>query len=176
MKKLVIAVMMSAAVLLSATNVNAKTETELKDELTKTYTIGNEQVKLKSGAVTQLERYLDAYVVDGDDCDYISVRFQKLLDILRREGTSRPSELSKGAKIEIKDLVKEISANTSVKATVNKNGLTIYKPGTDEVFTELSDELVRYTDSNNNMIIIIAGTVSLLGILAVALKMKKVNA
>ena len=58
MKKFVYLLLVIAA-LFTGYNVNAMTESELKDKITKTYIIDGQEVKITASQITELERYLN---------------------------------------------------------------------------------------------------------------------
>ena len=157
MKKLFL--MVIGVVLLVSTNVNAMTEKELQQKLTKEYTINGVTFKLDNSYVSQLERYLNENEVSSKDADYISGKLDEAVKVIEAGNAKDIKSLSKSEKDKLKNIASAISSNTDVKVTVAKGGeVTVYN--TDGiVFTKVS-EPIKYTD--NNTLIISLTTVALL--------------
>ena len=157
MKKLFL--MVIGVVLLVSTNVNAMTEKELQQKLTKEYTINGVTFKLDNSYVSQLERYLNENEVSSKDADYISGKLDEAVKVIEAGNAKDIKSLSKSEKDKLKNIASAISSNTDVKVTVAKGGeVTVYNTdGT--VFTKVS-EPIKYTD--NNTLIISLTTVALL--------------
>ena len=157
MKKLFL--MVIGVVALLSTSVNAMTEKELQQKLTKEYTINGVSFKLDSSYVSQLERYLNENEVSSKDADYISKKVDEVVKVIESGNAKDIKSLSKSEKDKLKNIASEISSNTDVKVTVAKGGeVTVYNTdGT--VFTKVS-EPIKYTD--NNALIISFTTVAIL--------------
>ena len=157
MKKLFL--MVIGVVLLLSTNVDAMTEMELQQKLTKEYTINGVTFKLDNSYVSQLERYLNENEVSSKDADYISGKLDEAVKVIESGNAKDIKSLSKSEKDKLKNIASAISSNTDVKVTVAKGGeVTVYNTdGT--VFTKVS-EPIKYTD--NNTLIISLTTVALL--------------
>lgn len=157
MKKLFL--MVIGVVALLSTNVDAMTEKELQQKLTKEYTINGVSFKLDSSYVSQLERYLNENEVSSKDANYISKKVDEVVKVIEAGNAKDIKSLSKSEKDKLKNIASEISSNTDVKVTVAKGGeVTVYNTdGT--VFTKVS-EPIKYTD--NNTLIISLTTVAIL--------------
>ena len=157
MKKLFL--MVIGVVALLSTNVDAMTEKELQQKLTKEYTINGVSFKLDSSYVSQLERYLNENEVSSKDADYISKKVDEVVKVIEAGNAKDIKSLSKSEKDKLKNIASEISSNTDVNVTVAKGGeVTVYNTdGT--VFTKVS-EPIKYTD--NNTLIISLTTVAIL--------------
>lgn len=149
MKKLFL--MVIGVVALLSTNVDAMTEKELQQKLTKEYTINGVSFKLDSSYVSQVERYLNENEVSSSDADYISKKVDEVVKVIEAGNAKDIKSLSKSEKDKLKSIASEVSSNTDVKVTVAKGGeVTVYNTdGT--VFTKVS-EPIKYTD-NNTLII-----------------------
>ncbi len=173
MKKFIAALILVVGLFVT-TNVSAMTEEQLLAKLSQSYTVNGRTEKLEAGIVKQAKDYLDKYELSSDDCDYIASAIDKGLEIVEAGSATQWKELTSSEVEDLIKLVDDISNNTSVSATLSKNGeLVIYnEDGT--VFTKVSD-LIKYTDSNVAMIVV-AGTISLIGLAVIVRKIAKANA
>lgn len=174
MKKKITLVLFLAAGLLLTTNVNAMTESELKDKLTDTYKVNGRTEKVDSAIETQIERYLNENEVSSEDCDYISSKIDEAIALIEKGSATEWRELSSKEMESLIAIVDDISSKTSVKAALSKGGvLTIYnEDGT--VFTKLTN-LIKYTD-NSILGYLVIGTMSIVGLLLITRKIMKANA
>ncbi len=177
MKK-VFYVLALTAFFLVGTNVSAMTKQDLKSKLTNTYTIGEKEISAPANMVTELERYLNKYDLSSTDCDYIASKFDEALAIVQEVGVTNYTALSDSAKSKLTSIVSDISKNTSVKVTLTKGGkLTVYESDGKTVFTVISDKDNGIQNTNNNnLVIVIASAISLLGVVVIAKKMAGTNA
>ena len=171
MKKLGLFVLI-AVLFLGFTNVYAKTEKELQDMLTQTITVGKGKYALSDGDKVLVERYFNQNEVSEADCDYIAERVNQAISIIQGEGHVDFKNLSKTAKDKLKALVAEISANTSVKATVTKNSVIVYN--SDDTHVEVT-HLVKQTGSETSKIAIIASISVLIVAVGTCLVIKQVK-
>jgi len=172
MKKLFY-VLFAALLFVGVTKVDAMSESELKDALTQTITINGSKYHVDAGTKTAIERYLNEYDVSASDADYINERINKAISILKSEGQSEASKLSASAKTRLKALVKEISDNTSVKATVTNGSVVVLTPS-GETFYEV-DHLVKQTGSNTTLTAVLAGVSMLVVAAGTCLVIKQVK-
>lgn len=170
--------LLAVALFFMGTTVNAMTESELKDKITKTYTINGEKVKLSDAQVTELERYLDKYEISSKDADYISGKIDEVIAIAEKAKATSFTDLTSDEVSQVITLVSDISKNTSVKASLTKGGkLTIYEEDGKTPFTVITDKDNGIQNTNNNyFIIVIASVISLLGIVVITKKVAKANA
>ena len=158
----------------------AMSEAQLKEKMTQTFTINGVQYKMRDDNQVLLERYLNEYEVSSKDAEYIALRVDKAIDIIKAVGKTRIEDFSKSTKNELKALVEEISANTSVKATVTQGSIVIYKPDGSGVFAEIN-KLVKQTGLEVNHMFI-AVSISFIIVFASAfvvvrkLKIARINA
>ncbi len=136
-------------------SVNAMSEADLQKKITQTFTISGQRMTLPSETKVLVERYFNENEVSSKDCDYIAGKVDEAIALVQAEGQTDMSKLSRSAKDKLKALVKDVSTNTSVKATVSKGVLIIYNAdGT--VFAEVS-HLVKQTGSETSNMVVIAG-------------------
>ena len=151
-------VLLAVLLMFSVVTVNAMSEDELYDVLTKKYTINGDKWGVREGLKTYIKRYLDEFDVSEAHADYIKGKVDEALAILRKEGTGDWDKLSAGAKDDLKKLVEDVSNNTSVKATITNGSLVIKNPNTGaDFYTSEADDIVKYTGSTNSMIALVAG-------------------
>lgn len=177
MKKIILTVF-AAVMLFGATNVNAMTENELKEKLTKSYEIDGEKMQVPASLVVELERYLKEYEISSEDADYIAKKFDEALKIAQDGKAKSFTDLTKDEKQKMIAIVSDISKETSVKATLTEGGkLTVFEEDGKTVFTVITDKdnAIQNTNSSN-AILAIASIISVLGIAVVVKNVAKANA
>ncbi len=165
MKKL-FSVLLVLAMVFAVTTVKAMSEDALYDALTQTITVKGVKYSVDDATKNHIRAYLNQFEVSSSDADYINTRINKAIKILKSEGKVVASELSASAKQKLKDLVVEISNNTSVNATVTEGSLVVYDNNGD-VFFEVT-RLVKQTGSEVSTTAILA-SISLVIVAAGAL-------
>ncbi len=159
-------------VFFSFTGVKAKTEEELKKILTQSIKVGKATFALSDDEKVLVERYLEQNEVSSEDADFIAVRVDKAISIIKAEGHVEFKNFSQSSKDKLKALVSEISENTSVKATVTKNSLIVYnQDGTKVEVTKL----VKQTGSETSKIAMLAGLSILIVAVGTCLVIKQVK-
>ena len=137
--------------LLFTFNVNAMTEAKLKEKLSQTIKVGKNYYSISDDHKVLLERYLDENEVSSAHADYIGERVDKAIEIIQKQGHVDFAKYPQSVKNDLKALVEEISANTSVKATLTKDALIIINTdGTEVPITTL----VKRTGGDNRTLII----------------------
>ena len=173
MRKL-LTVVMATALFAGIANVNAMTESELQSKLTSTYTINGNKVSLTSSEKALVERYLKAEDISSTDADYIASKIDEAINILKNSGedVSNFKKLSASTKDKLKALVSDVSANTSVKATVVGGEVRIYDSN-GKLFAEISS-LVKQTGASYT-VAVIASIITILGAALVLVEAKRAN-
>lgn len=173
MKKL-LTVLMATALFAGMTSVSAMSESELKSKLTATYTINGESVSLSSSQKALVKRYLDKEEVSSTDADYIAAKVDEAIAILNNSGEKAKNfkNLSATTKNKLKALVSDVSANTSVKATVTDGAIVIYTSD-GKVFAEVSS-VVKQTGANYT-VAVVASIITILGAALVLVEAKRAN-
>ena len=174
MKKLLVVII---ALFVGLVSVNAMTESELEEKLTKAYNVNGVVWQATDSQKVLVKRYLDQYEVSSADADYIASKLDAAIAIIKNSGVKELKNLSKADKEKIIALVADVSANTSVKAAIIKGNLVVYVPGTNDVFAkeEISPKNGDVVQTSSNLTIAIAGVISVLGI-AVAVRKLRANA
>lgn len=165
------------ALFVGLVSVNAMTESALEEKLTKKYTVNGVVWEATDSQKVLVKRYLDQYEVSSADCDYIAGKFDEAMAIVKASGVKDLYKLSRADKDKIIALVADVSANTSVKASITKGTLVVYVPGTSDIFAKeqifpKNGDVVQTSDS---LTISIAGLISVVGI-AIALRKIRANA
>ena len=168
MKKFLI-VVFALAIMLVMPKVSAMTKTQLQEKLTKTYTINGASFAVNEQQKILIERYLAKNDLSKEAIDTISNKIDEAVKIVENSGAKSVDELTKATKEELKDLILETSKETKIKVTISIYNLDGTK------FAEVTENTVRYTDSFNYFMML-AGAISLIGVVAITLKVKKANA
>ena len=172
MKKLCL-LLLAALFFVGVARVNAITEDELKDILTQTIEINGAKVHVDDATKTAIERYLNQYDVSSADADYIKGKVNTAISILKSEGQTDFKKLSQSAKNKLKQLVVDITNNTTVHATVT-NGSVIVLDDQGEPFFEV-DHLVKQTGSSTTLTAMVAGVSVLIVAAGACLVVKQVK-
>ena len=173
MKKVFFASLL-VALLCAVVNVSAMTEAELKKKLENaSVKVGDTTLLLTAGEKKAIADYLDAHELSSADCEYISAQVDKAIEIVKAEGKENLKDMSKTAKENLKKLVTNIDANTSVKATVT-NGSVVVLNDDNTTFFE-ADKLVKQTGSENSNIAIIAGVSFVITLVGACLVVRQVK-
>ena len=153
-------------------SVNAMSENELEDKLTKTYTINGNEFKASDAQVTQIKRYLAKNDISDNDANFISSIIDKTIKIIEDSGVTKFKELNNEDKSKLRLLANEVSDNTKVKVMVSKNGIITLYNTDNTLFTKFTS-VIKNTSSSN--ITYIFGTISLIGVIYFGNKIKKSN-
>ena len=172
MKKLFF-VSLLAALFVGTANVNAMTESDLRKKFDETVTINGNKYAVSAGDKKLVDDYLAKYELSSDDCDYIAGKIDEAKSILTADGNEDLTKLSESAKNKLKKLVSDVSANTSVKATVT-SGSVIILNSDGSTFAEVSG-LVKQTGTENSNIAIIAGVAFIITLVGACLVVKQVK-
>lgn len=172
MKK-IIYVLFAAVLLFGTTAVSALTKDELKEKLTAVYEVNGVKFRATESQRAEIERYIEKNNLSDTDATYIATKFDEAVAIIRKGNATSLDELTQDEKEQIIKLINDVADKTNVKLTISKGVVTVYNlDGT--VFTKV-DNVVKYTDSSN-ILVTVASTITVVGIAAIALKLKKENA
>ena len=105
--------------------------------------------------------------------EYIADRVNEAVDIIKASGKSSTKDLSAATKTQLKGLVEKVSANTSVKATVQGNNVVVYKPD-GGVFASI-DKPIKQTGSESSIVALIASVSFLITVAGACLVVKQVK-
>ena len=168
MKKIIVAVVL--IMLVGITNVSAMTESELRSKVVKSYKAGNITLKLNDHQVSLLDQYLEKNELTGTECDYISNKFDEVIEVITKSGVSNLKDLSESDRNKLSDIASDITNNTRIKVVFSSDGV-IYIYNTDGTLFTTVSSLVKQTGSLN--ILYIAGAISIIGASYFALRNKK---
>jgi len=166
------------AVMLTTVSVNAMSESELEEKLTKTYTINGTSFRLDTGDANKVKAYLAENEISESDCDTIASKLDEAIAIVEKSGVTNLKNLSTSEKNQIKALVNEVGSSTAVPVSISNGKLFVgYVSEPTKAFYNDKVDLttdVKYT--NANLYVTIASAVAVIGIIAIAIKAKKQNA
>lgn len=174
MKKVFYAFIMMLGLFVGFRTVNAATESDLRKKLDETFTINGEKYTIPNDIKVSLKRYLDEYEVSDKDATYIMGKVDDAVKIVKESGAKSVNDLAKAPKAtknDLKALAADVSNNTSIKVTVQNGKFTLYTPE-GKVFDEF-DNLVKQTDLNLDLNMILVGISALVTLAGIALISRK---
>lgn len=161
-------------VVLGVNNVNAMSEQELKEVLTKPYTINGVIFEATSAQKVEIEKYLEKNDVSEEDCDYINAKLQEAIKIVDEANITKKEDFNKLNKDKVKKLVSDVSNNTAIKVTISNNGaITVYNMDGTVYIEDAGKPDVKAT--NDNLLATAALTIAIIGIVTIVIRNKKVN-
>ncbi len=155
MKKIVMMLLAVALVFSGVRPVSALTEREVLDKLEKSYTINGQVFQISPALKKIAEDYAAKYVISDDDLKVLDEKIDEAIKIVKDAKVTKIEDLSAAAKKELKDLVADVKANTSINVTYEDGTLVVYTPE-GEVFEKVTS-LVKQTGTESNTIAILAG-------------------
>lgn len=166
------------AVLLTTVNVNAMSKSELETKLTKSYTVNGTTFKLSTGDANKVKSYLEQNEISETDCDYIAAQLDKAIEIVKNSGVKDLSKLSTSSKNEIKALVNNVGANTAVPVSIKNGNLFVgyVDEPTKAFYNDKGDVKTDVKYTSGNIVLTVAASIAVIGIVAIAAKAKKQNA
>jgi len=172
MKRIICAVLLAVSVL-GLTSVNAMTKEELKAKLTSTYEVNGVKFKATDSQIVQIERYINTNNISDYDAEFISKKIDEAVAIVEKGNATSLSELTGKEKEALISLVNDITTQTDIKLTVEDGVINVYNlDGT--LFTKI-DSIVKYTNESK-LLIVLASTVTAIGLLTLVAKMRKASA
>lgn len=144
-------------------DVKALTANELKEKILGTIEVGGHTYTLDDNQKVIVERYFNENTISDADATYIEARINTAISIIQGEGNVNFTNYSPSTKQALKDLVKEIYLNTSVKATLTSEGLEILNSDNTKVLINGPIKQTGYTESimpiavSLSLFIVIAG-------------------
>ena len=172
MKKLGFIFLFISVFFIGTLNVKAMTETELKDKLYQTVTVGGKKYTLSDEQKVITDRYLEKNEISSKDADIIWEKVQKAINIIKEQGNTNFTKYPQSVKNSLKALVAEISSETSVKATLTKDGLEVKNSDGSNV---IIDGPVKRTGYETSKTAIIAGISILIVAVGTCLIIKQVK-
>ena len=169
---------MVAALVFGLTTVSAKTEQELRDHIVKTpVVINGKNVYLKTEYANMVDDYLARTELSAADCDYLYARIDELKTLFEKEGTTDSAKLSTDAKKQIKSMLTKAATETDVVFTVEGTLVTVTAGDGTKYAVELSNkDPFAATGTENNVIVVGAAFIAIIGLGFGVRKFRKLNA
>lgn len=156
MRKLGIVALLIGLFVVSTVSVKALTEDGLKEKILGTIELGGDKYSLSNADKRIVETYLEQNDISDTDATYIGEKVDAAIAIIQGQGNANFTNYPQSVKDELKALVADVSANTSVKATLTKDGLTVKnQDGSDTVVTKLVKQ-TGYESSKTAIIVAIS--------------------
>ena len=161
-----------------AGTVNAATESELLDYLSKEFTIGGETISISASDKVKIERYLNENEVTAEQADSIIAKVDEAIAVLEAAGETDLTKLSQEDKSKLVDIANSAASvlGLSVSYDASSKTISVYKDGELIESTSISagDELVQTGSTNYVYVAILA--VVVIAIAAVVVKKVRANA
>ena len=168
---------MIAAVVFGVATVSAKTEQELRDHIVKTpVVINGKNVYLKREYANMVDDYLKRTELSAADCDYLYARIDEIKAILESEKTTDSAKLSKAAKKQLKDMLNKAATDTDVVFTVNGTIVEVTAGDGTKYSVELANKDPFASTGSDNLIIVSAAAIAIIGLGFGVRKFRKLNA
>ena len=183
MKKVMMGVLVLVFALVFATNVNAMTETELKNHVTAGKTVNGKDYNISQSALNQLNQFLTNNKLSSSECDTLAAKYDEAFNILKDSGaksykTYIKNNLSKAVSManEVADAVDAITSTT-----VKEDGTIIVVDKKNRTYTvvdpvsEVGKGGAPIRNTGNLEVLYAALGISVLGVLLFANKVRKAN-
>ena len=157
------------------TNVNAKTEEELLDYMSKEFQVAGKEVKLADSDILKIERYLSEYEVSSSNCDTIIAKIDEVIKIMNKENVSDPTKLSKAKRQEVLTILQEAATSAGASLTYDNTNkvVSIYKDGKLIDTASVNNYKLAQKGTNNTIYFVIAGMALVAGGAVAYKKLKK---
>lgn len=163
MKKLGIFALIVGLFVIGTTSVRALTESGLKEKVLGSIEVDGVKYSLSSGDKKIAETYFEQNEISDKDATYIGEKIDKAIEITKAQKSIDFPNYPEGVKDDLKEMVADISKNTSVKATLTKDGLTIKNTdGSETLITKLVKQ-TGYESSKTAIIVAISFLVVAVG-------------
>lgn len=161
-----------------AGTVNAATESELLEYLSKEFTVGGETVSISESDKVKIERYLNENEVTAEQADYVIGKVDEAIAILQSAGETDLTKLSREDKDSLISIANDAASELglSVSYDASSKTLSVYKDGELIESTSITSgsELVQTGSTNYVLYAVIA--VAVIAIAAVVVKKVRANA
>lgn len=179
MKRLVIATLIVAVLIgILAGTVNAATESELLNYLSKDFTVAGETISISESDKVKVERYLNENEVTEEQADNIIAKVDEVIAIMNEAGESDITKLSREDKDKIISIANGVADELGLTLSYDASSktLSVYKNGKLVEASSLTsgDKLVQTGATHYEYIAIPA--VALIAIAIVVAKRAKANA
>jgi len=159
MKRFLQFVLVLLITLSSMVNVNAKTEEELIDYMSKTFVVAGKEVKLTDADIVKLERYLSENTVSSDNCDKIIEKIDEIIAIMNNAKVTDPTKLSYEKRQEVLAIAKDAATLAGASLTYDNTNkvVSIYKDGKLVDTASIKPYKLAQTGNSNTIYFVIAG-------------------
>ena len=183
MKKVMMGVLAIVFMFVFVANVNAMTETELKNHVSAVKTVNGKDYSITQSAINQINQFLTNNKLSSSECDTLAAKFDEAFNIVKDSG-------AKSYKAYIKDnLNRAVSfANETANAvksiksiTVSNDGSVVIVDANDKSYTavdpvsEVGKGGAPIRNTGNLEVLYVALGISVLGVLVFANKVRKAN-
>ena len=141
---------------LFAFNVNALTKADLKEKILGTVEINGKEYSLPSDKRKLAEDYIDKNEISDEDATYIAGKIDEAIKVAQEEKSTKFVDFSESAKEKLVEMVTDISKNTSVKASLTKEGLLVKNTDGTEVLVTSLVKQTGYESSKTAIIVAIS--------------------
>ena len=161
-----------------AGTVNATTESELLEYLSKDFTVGGETISISESDKVKIERYLNENEVTAEQADSIIAKADEAVAVLQSAGETDITKLSREDKDKLIGIANSAASELglSISYDASSKTLSVYKDGQliESTSIKSGSELVQTGSANYVLYAIIA--VAVIAIAAVAVKKVRANA
>ncbi len=158
--------------------VNAATESELLDYLSKEFTVAGEKVSISEADKVKIERYLNDNEVTAEQADSIIAKVDEVIAIMDEAGETDLTKLSQADKNKIISIANSAAEELGLTLSYDASSktLSVYKDGKliESSSIVSNDELVQTGSANYVYVAILA--VAVIAIAAVVVKRARANA
>ena len=158
--------------------VNAATESELLDYLSKEFTVAGEKVSISEADKVKIERYLNDNEVTAEQADSIIAKVNEVIAIMDEAGETDLTKLSQEDKNKIISIANSAAEELGLTLSYDASSktLSVYKDGKliESSSIVSNDELVQTGSANYVYVAILA--VAVIAIAAVVVKRARANA
>ena len=183
MKKVMMGVLALVFALALTTNVNAMTETELKNHISAGKTVNGKNYNISQSALNQINQFLTNNKLSSSECDTLAAKYDEAFNIAKDSGAKSYDEfiknnLSKAVSVanEVADAVKSIKS-----ITVSKDGNISIVDANDKSYSvvdpvnEVGKGGAPIRNTGNLEVLYATLGISVLGVLLFANKVRKAN-
>lgn len=179
MKRLAVATLLVVMVVcVLAGTVNAATESELLNYLSKEFTVGGETVSISASDKVKIERYLNENEVTAEQADSIIAKVDEAIAIMEAAGESDITKLSQADKDKLMSIANSAASELGLSLSYDASSktLSVYKDGKliESSSIASSNELVQTGSANYVYVAILA--VAVIAIATVVVKRVRANA
>lgn len=181
MKKCLKVLVLAVLLLLVATSVHAETSANdyLYEELSKTYSVGNDSISASAEDKVRIKKYLDTHTVTKEQADEVLTKVKELVKILNDNNTTDVAKLPANAKKDAINVAKDAAQALDLKLNVDTVSNIIEIRDSNNKLLERAKVVngkLAYTGNEVSVSNIAVLGIAIIAIASVATIIKKVNA